>query len=78
MPSFADVQYCIYADKVGGVQKGQKYADVIQGWSLKETQYKNLAPNALRFTYENLKSCKPHEKTRQKTICEIYWGKTDN
>ena len=32
--SFADVQYCIYADKVGGAQKGQKYADVIQGWSL--------------------------------------------
>ena len=29
MPSFADVQYCIYADKVGGIQKGQKYADVI-------------------------------------------------
>ena len=26
---FADVQYCIYADKVDGVQKGQKYTDVI-------------------------------------------------
>ena len=26
---FADVQYCIYADKVGGFQKGPKYADVI-------------------------------------------------
>ena len=25
---------------------------------LKSTQYKKLAPNALRFTYENLKSCK--------------------
>ena len=29
MASFADVQYFIYADKVGGVQKGHKYADVI-------------------------------------------------
>ena len=35
MARFADVQYCIYADKeesghwVGGVQKGQEYADVI-------------------------------------------------
>ena len=29
MAIFADVQYCIFADKVGGVQKGQKYADVI-------------------------------------------------
>ena len=26
---FADIQYYIYADKVGGVQKGQEYADVI-------------------------------------------------
>ena len=33
MAIFADVQYCIYADKVGGVQKCQKYDDVIQGWS---------------------------------------------
>ena len=24
LASFADVQYCIYAGKVGGVQKGQK------------------------------------------------------
>ena len=23
-----------YADKVGGVQKGQKHADVLYGWSL--------------------------------------------
>ena len=28
------------------------------------TQYKTLAPNALRFTYQNLKFCKPHEKTK--------------
>ena len=34
MASFADVRYCIYADKVGGVQKGQEHADAIQGWSL--------------------------------------------
>ena len=29
MVSFADIKYCTYADKVGGVLKGQKYADVI-------------------------------------------------
>ena len=29
---------------------------------IKLTQYKKLAPNALRFTYWNLKSGKPHEK----------------
>ena len=33
---------------------------------LKSTQYKKLAPNALRFTYF-FKSCKPHEKNKQKT-----------
>ena len=26
------------------------------------TQYKKLAPKALRFTYQNLKPCKSHEK----------------
>ena len=34
MAIFADVPYCIYADKVGGLagsKKGQKYADVIYG-----------------------------------------------
>ena len=30
---FADVQYCIYADIVGGSEKVQKYSDVIYGWS---------------------------------------------
>ena len=34
---------------------------------LKVTQYKKLAPNALWFTYQNLKSCKAHEKTKKKT-----------
>ena len=29
---------------------------------LKSTQNKKFEPNALWFTYENLKSCKPHEK----------------
>ena len=29
MAIFADVQFWSNADKVGGVQKGQKYADVI-------------------------------------------------
>ena len=36
MVIFADVQYCIYADVVGGwvgQKKVQKYADLIQGWS---------------------------------------------
>ena len=32
--SFADVQYCIHADKVGGSEKVQNYADIIYGWSL--------------------------------------------
>ena len=31
---------------------------------LKSTQYKKLAPNALQFTYRNLKSCK---KMKQRT-----------
>ena len=34
MAFYADVHYCIYADKVGGVHKGKKYAAVIQGWPL--------------------------------------------
>ena len=29
---------------------------------IKSTQYQKLVPNALRFTNQNLKSCKPHEK----------------
>ena len=33
MASFAEVQYCIYADTVGGSEKVQNYADVIYGWS---------------------------------------------
>ena len=37
---FADVQYCIYADIVGGSEKVQNYADVIYGWSL--TQQYNI------------------------------------
>ena len=34
--------------------------------AVKSTQYKKLEPNTLRFTYQNLKSCKPLEKTKQK------------
>ena len=39
MASFADVQFCIYADigwleRVGGSEKVQNYADVIYEWSL--------------------------------------------
>ena len=33
---------------------------------LKTTQYKKLAPKALRFIYQNLKSCKPHKKNKKK------------
>ena len=29
---------------------------------IKSTQYKKLGPNALRFPYQNLKSCTSHEK----------------
>ena len=32
---------------------------------LMSTQYKKLVSNALQFTYQNLKSCKTHEKTKQ-------------
>ena len=34
MASFADFQYCIYADIMGGCgsEKVQNYADVIYGW----------------------------------------------
>ena len=35
---------------------------------LKSTQYKKLAPNALWFTYLNLKSCKSHEKNETKNM----------
>ena len=31
MASFTLVQYCIYADKVGGSEKVQNHADVIYG-----------------------------------------------
>ena len=32
--SFADVQYCIHADIVGGFKIVQQYADIIYEWSL--------------------------------------------
>ena len=35
---------------------------------LKSTQYKKLAPNALQFTYQNMKSCKSNEKNETKNI----------
>ena len=35
---------------------------------IKSTKYKKLAPNALRFTSWNLKSCKSHEKNVTKNI----------
>ena len=34
MAIFADVQYCIHADIVGGSKKVKKCGDVIYGWSL--------------------------------------------
>ena len=35
---------------------------------VKSTQYKKLVPNASRFTHQNLKSCKSHEKNETKNI----------
>ena len=40
---------------------------VLKNNYIKSTQFKELAPNALQFTYQNLKFGKPHEKTKQKT-----------
>ena len=37
-----------------------------QSKAVKQTQYKKLAPNALRFKYQNLKSCNSHEKNETK------------
>ena len=42
--------------------------------AVKSTQYKKLVPNALRFTYWNLKSCKPHEKQNKKHQNARYIG----
>ena len=36
------------------------------GAVVKSNQYKKFAPNALQFTYWNLKSCKQHEKQNKK------------
>jgi hypothetical protein len=36
MASFADIQYCIYADIMGGSEKVQTYADVIYEWCLND------------------------------------------
>ena len=33
MASFEDVLYYVYADTLGGSEKVQKYANVVQGWS---------------------------------------------
>ena len=41
----------------------------------KSTQYKKLAPNALRFTYLSLKSCKQHEKTKQ--VANLKYSKVE-
>ena len=40
---------------------------------LKSTQYKKLAPNSLWFTHWNLKSCKPHEKQKQKSCSFLHF-----
>ena len=39
---------------------------------LKSTQYKKLAPNVLRFTYQNLKSCKSHDFTNRFSILMFF------
>ena len=41
---------------------------IINSFQVKSTQYKKLAPNALRLTYQNLKSFKSHEKNETKNI----------
>ena len=46
---------------------GGRYENLQGHDFLKSTQYKKLAPNGFRFTYQNLKSCKPYEETKQKT-----------
>ena len=45
-------------------QENDKFCVIL----LKSTQYKKLAPNALRFTYKKLKSCKSHETNETKNI----------
>ena len=42
-------------------------------YSLKSTQYKKLAPNALLFTYKNWNSCKSHEKNETKNIRLLFF-----
>ena len=51
-PCLLDVQYCIYDDIVGGWVGGwvQKFADVINGWSL-SMNVNVLIMKSLLFTY---------------------------
>ena len=42
--------------------------------SLKSNRYKKLAPNALRFLYQDLKSCKSHEKNETKNIRPLFFS----
>ena len=41
MAVLAYVQYCIYADIVGGSERVPKCADIIKGWSLTSTLFLN-------------------------------------
>ena len=41
------------------------------------TQYKKLVSNALQFTYQNLKSCKTHDKRKRIKIQNLL-VKTEN
>ena len=44
MTIFADVQYCIDDDIVGGSEKIQKYSDVIEGWFLTKNAFLFFRP----------------------------------
>ena len=47
---------------------GYDRAKYLMKYKGKSTQYKKLDPNALRFTYYNLKYSKSHEKNKTKDI----------
>ena len=59
--------FCHYVMSLSDCQNYQQIQQKLRSF-LKSTQYKKLTPNALLFTYQNLKSCKPHEKTKPKSI----------
>ena len=64
---------CMFPDEgrlncVSTMTKVSKFCPRIMKPFLKWTQYRKLAPNALRFTYWNLKSCKPQTNKNIKML----------